>query len=120
MIWQWQRSAGTGTPSWGDIPDADAAAYTPVAADEGKLLRTMVSYDDAIGSARSAVSASTQKVGKPGESSLNSTIPIVGVALSATLSDADVSVADQVWQWESDDGQESREREHGGRVVAES
>ena len=46
--------------------------YTPVAADEGKLLRTMVSYGDAIGSARSAVSASTQKVGKPGEVSLNS------------------------------------------------
>ena len=56
-VWQWQRSAGTGTPSWGDISDADEASYTPVAADEGKLLRTMVGYDDAIGSARSAVSA---------------------------------------------------------------
>ena len=43
----------TATPSWGDISDADEASYTPVAADEGKLLRTMVSYDDAIGSARS-------------------------------------------------------------------
>ena len=103
-VWQWQRAAGTGTPSWGDVSDADEASYKPVTADEGKLLRTMVSYDDAIGSARSAVSASTQKVGKPGEASLNSTIPIVGVALSATLSDADGSVADQVWQWESSPG----------------
>ena len=100
-VWQWQKSPSTGTPSWGDIPDADEASYTPVADDEGKLLRTMVSYDDAIGSARSAVSASTQKVGKPGEVNLNSTIPVVGVALAATLSDADGSVADQVWQWES-------------------
>ena len=64
VVWQWQTAAGTGTPSWGDISDADAAAYTPVAADEGKLLRTMVSYDDGIGSARNAVSASTQKVGQ--------------------------------------------------------
>ena len=105
VIWQWQSSAGTGTPSWGDISDADEANYMPVAADEGKLLRTMVIYDDAIGSARSAVSASTQKVGKPGEVNLNSTIPVVGVALAATLSDADGSVADQLWQWESSPAQ---------------
>ena len=56
-----------------------------------------MSYDDVIGSARSAVSGSTQKVGKPSEVSLDSTIPVVGVALAATLPDADGSVADQVW-----------------------
>ncbi len=105
VIWRWQSSVSTGTPSWSDIADADAAAYTPVAADEGKLLRTMVSYGDAIGSARSAVSASTQKVGKPGEVSLDAAIPVVGVALAATLSDADGSVADQVWQWQSSPAQ---------------
>ena len=104
-VWQWQRSAGTGTPSWSDISDADEASYTPVAADEGKLLRTMVSYDDAIGSARSAVSASTQKVGKPGEVSLDSIIPVVGVALMATVTDTDGSLADHVWQWESSPAQ---------------
>ena len=38
VVWQWQTAAGTGTPSWGDISDADAAAYTPVAADEGKFI----------------------------------------------------------------------------------
>ena len=105
VIWRWQSSVSTGTPSWSDISDADAAAYTPVAADEGKLLRTMVSYGDAIGSARSAVSASTQKVGKPGEVSLDAAIPVVGVALAATLSDVDGSVADQVWQWQSSPAQ---------------
>ena len=75
-----------------------------MAADEGKLLRTMVSYDDAIGSARSAVSASTQTVGKPGEVSLDSTIPVVGDELTATLTDTDGSLADHVWQWESSPG----------------
>ena len=105
VVWQWQTAAGTGTPSWGDISDADEANYMPVAADEGKLLRTMVSYNDAIGSARSAVSASTQKVGKPGEVSLDAAIPVVGVALAATLSDADGSVADQMWQWQSSPAQ---------------
>ena len=104
VVWQWQKSPSTGTPSWGDIPDADEAAYTPVVDDEGKLLRTMVSYDDAIGSARSAVSASTQKVGKPGEVSLDSTIPVVGDELTATLTDTDGSLADYVWQWESSPG----------------
>ena len=100
VVWQWQRSAGTGTPSWSDISDADEAAYTPVAADEGMALRAAVSYDDAIGSARSAVSASTQKVGKSGEVSLNSTAPVVGDELTATLTDTDGSLADHVWQWE--------------------
>ena len=101
MMWQWQSSVSTGTPSWSDISDADEASYTPVAADEGKLLRTMVSYDDAIGSARSAVSAATQTMGKPGEVSLDSTIPVVGVALAATLTDFDGNIADAMWQWES-------------------
>ena len=103
-MWQWQRSAGTGMPSWSDISDADEASYTPVTADEGMVLRAKVSYDDAIGSARSAVSASTQKVGKPGEVSLNSTAPVVGVALAATLTDPDGNLADHVWQWESSPG----------------
>ena len=105
VIWQWQSSVSTGTPSWSDISDADAAAYTPVTADEGKLLRTMVSYDDAIGSARSAVSALTQKVGKSGEVSLNSTAPVVGDELAATLTDTDGSLADHVWQWQSSPAQ---------------
>ena len=104
VVWQWQTAAGTGTPSWGDISDADEASYKPVTADEGKLLRTMVSYDDAIDSARSAISASTQKVGKPGEVSLDSTIPVVGDELTATLTDPDGSLADHVWKWESSPG----------------
>ena len=105
VVWQWQSSVSTGTPLWSDISDADEAAYTPVGADEGMALRAAVSYDDAIGSARSAVSASTQKVGKPGEVSLDATIPVVDVALAATLTDADGTVADQVWQWKSSSAQ---------------
>ena len=104
-VWQWQRSAGTGTPSWSDISDADEASYTPVMADEGMVLRAKVSYDDAIGRARSAISASTDKVGKSGEVSLGSTAPVVSAALVATLTDADGSIADAVWQWESSPAQ---------------
>ena len=105
VIWQWQSSVSTATPLWSDISDADEESYTPAIADEGMVLRAKVSYDDAIGSARSEVSAASQKVGKPGEVSLDSTIPVVGVALAATLSDADGSVEDQVWQWKSSSAQ---------------
>ena len=103
-VWQWQRAAGTGTPSWSDISDADEASYTPVAADEEMALRAAVSYDDEVGTGRSAVSAATQKVGKPGEVRLDSTIPVVGDELTATLTDTDVSLADRVWQWEKSPG----------------
>ena len=101
VVWQWERSVSTGTPSWSAISDADAAAYTPVVDDEEMALRATASYDDAIGSARNAISASTQNVGKPGEVSLDSTIPVVGDELTATLTDLDGSLADHVWQWES-------------------
>ena len=103
-VWQWQRAAGTGTPSWSDISDADEASYTLVAADEAMALRAAVSYDDEVGTGRSAVSAATQKVGKPGEVRLDSTIPVVGDELTATLTDTDGSLADHVWQWESSPG----------------
>ena len=36
-----------------------------------------------------------------GEVSLNSTAPVVGDELTATLTDIDGSLADHVWQWES-------------------
>ena len=100
-VWQWQSSVSTGTPLWSDISDADEASYTPRAADEEMALHAMVSYDDEVGTGRSAVSASTQKVGKPGEVSLNSTAPVVRDELTATLTDTDGSLADHVWQWES-------------------
>ena len=55
VIWQWQSSVSTGTPLWSDISDADEASYTPRAADEEMALRAMVSYDDEVGTGRSAI-----------------------------------------------------------------
>ena len=100
-MWRWQRSPSSGTPIWTDITGATTAAYTPVAADEGALLRVMVDYEDAVGSGRSSTSQATQKVGKPGTVSLDSTEPVVGEQLTAMLADADGGVSSQVWQWES-------------------
>ena len=105
-MWQWQSSPSSGTPPWTDITGATTGAYTPVAADEGALLRAMVGYEDAVGSDRSSTSQATQRVGKPGTVSLDSTEPVVGEQLRASLTDADGSVSNQVWQWDSSPAQE--------------
>ncbi len=99
--WQWQRSPSTGTPAWSNIVDADGDAYTPVAGDEGMVLRAVAEYDDAVGSGRSAISVATEKVGKPGVVSLDSSMPVVGEELTAMLTDADGMITNEVWQWES-------------------
>ena len=106
-VWRWEISPGSGSPSWSDISSATASTYTPVTGDEGKLLRVVVSYGDAIGSGRSAVSMATLKVGKAGVVSLDSTAPVVGELLTATLADGDGSVANEAWVWESSPSQES-------------
>ena len=99
--WKWQSSPSMPTPAWSDISNAASTTYTVVIGDEGKLLRAMVSYGDAIGSGRSAVSMATLKVGKAGVVSLDSTAPVVGELLTATLADGDGSVANEAWVWES-------------------
>ena len=89
------------TVTWSEIEGATSSTYTPTSADEGKLLRVVVEYADGVGSGRSAVSAGTQKVGKAGAISLDSRPPVVGVELTAALTDDDGSVADEAWRWES-------------------
>ena len=106
VVWQWQSSPSSGALAWSDIAvDSDGASYTPIANDEGKLLRVTASYDDAIGSGRSAVSVATGKVGKAGMVSLSSTDAAVGEGLTVTLADADGSLSNHAWQWESAPGQ---------------
>ena len=107
-VWQWESSPSTGTQIWSDIANATVSTYTPVTRDEGKLLRVTLSYDDAVSGGRSATSTSTQKVGKPGVMSLNSSMPVVGESLIATLTDDDATVSSEVWQWESSPAQENR------------
>ena len=102
--WQWRSSPDQAQPSWSDVAGAEAATYTPVVADEGMLLRAMVTYDDAIGSGRTVASPATSRVGKPGLVTLSGYGPEVGIAVTATLTDPDGSVADKEWQWQSSPG----------------
>ena len=97
---QWDSSPNARTPSWSDIADASDASYTPTTVDAGNLLRVLVDYDDAIGSGRTASSAVTQTVGKPGTISLDSTNPVVGVPVTARLTDDDGNVSGHMWQWD--------------------
>ncbi len=110
-VWQWESSASVGTPTWSDITGATASTYTPTMSDEGQLLRVTVGYEDAVGGGRSATSVSTEKVGKPGVVSVDSSVPVVGEELTATLTDDDGSVSSEVWQWESSPAQENLEWE---------
>ena len=49
----------------------------------------------------------TLKVGKAGVVSLDSTTPVVGQLLTATLTDGDGSVSSREWKWESSPWQEN-------------
>ena len=57
VTWQWERSTGPNT--WKVIDGAEAASYTPTAADTGAYLRATATYDDshAAGQTAQAVSA---------------------------------------------------------------
>ena len=46
LAWQWQRVDDGAEPTWVDIADATAEAYTVVAADLGKVLRAVASYEN--------------------------------------------------------------------------
>ena len=101
QVWQWESSPSGGSLVWTTITGAQSATYTPVSADAGKLLRASVSYTDALASDRTAVSPTTSPVDQPGSVTLSTSQPVVGVSLTATLSDADGSISSQAWQWES-------------------
>ena len=61
-VWQWESSLDEGERTWSVITGAGSDAYTVVVADAGQVLRAMVSYDDALGMGREAVSAATAAV----------------------------------------------------------
>ena len=52
VTWQWERS--TGPNAWEVIAEAEAASYTPTAADTNAFLRVTATYDDEPGSDHSA------------------------------------------------------------------
>ena len=99
--WQWESSPDEEEQTWSVIIGADSATYTVVVADAGRVLRAMVSYDDAAGTGRSATSAATAAVDQKGAVTLSPQEPVVGETVTATLEDSDGSVSVQAWEWES-------------------
>ena len=58
--WKWERSAGRNT--WVVIDGAEAASYTPTAADAGSFLRVTAAYTDRHGDGQSAQAVSAEVV----------------------------------------------------------
>ena len=102
--WQWERSDDEEMLAWSVITGAEASAYTPPASLPGAALRATVVYDDATGRGRQAMSAATAPLDQKGTLGLSTSQPVVGDALTATLTDADGGIMNQVWEWERSPG----------------
>ena len=76
VTWSWESSPNMS--SWGPINGADTDAYEPVTADVGNYLRATASYDDALGSGKSAqvVSANRVRAAPTGTNALPQFAPI--------------------------------------------
>ena len=74
-------------------------AYTATVTDAGRVVRAMVSYDDAVGMGREAASVVTAAVDQKGAVTLSPQQPVVGEAVTGTLTDADGDITSQAWQW---------------------
>ena len=59
--WQWEKSSN-GSAGWTDIQGATSASYTPGESDAGIFLRATASYDDAVGTGKSAQAATSSGV----------------------------------------------------------
>ena len=109
VTWQW-ASSSSATGPWDNIADATDEAYTPVEDDVGNYLQATASYTDGHGSGKSESAATTDAVlaittdviGDNGVVTLSSDDPVVGEALTASLTDLDVVTPNTVtWQWAS-------------------
>ena len=106
VSWQWARSTSN-TGGWSDIANATNAAYTPVDDDVDNYLRATASYTDpqGPGKSESAVTSATvvgvTATPDDGSVSVSPAQPVVGTAVTATLSDPDgAPVAGTLsWQW---------------------
>ena len=59
--WQWAKSSN-GSTGWTNIQGATSASYTPGRSDAGAFLRATASYDDAVGTGKSAQAATSSGV----------------------------------------------------------
>ena len=99
--WQWSKSMSM--DDFMPIAEATGASYTPVEADDGYYLRATVMYTDGHGPYKEATTTTTGMVttvpDQMGTVRLSSMNPVVGVALTATLTDPDGSVTGETWMW---------------------
>ena len=100
VSWAWARSTDSGD-NWTAISGATSAAYTPVAADVGALLRATASYTDPEGAGKSADAVSAAPVPDPPGVLVSRTTnsPTVGSVMTAELRDTDGGVTGLSWQW---------------------
>ena len=99
--WQWSKSMSM--DDFIPIAEATGASYTPVEADDGYYLRATVMYTDGHGPYKEATTTTTGMVttvpDQMGTVRLSSMSPVVGVALTAALTDPDGSVTGETWMW---------------------
>ena len=104
QIWQWQKSMNKASWMAATGTGAMTSSYTPAAMDEGYSLRVTVTYTDKNRSDRIAQSMATDAVTLPpdqeGMVTLSTQEPLVGMAITAILTDADGMVSGQMWQWQ--------------------
>ena len=104
QMWQWQKSMNKASWMAATGTGAMTSSYTPAAMDEGYYGGRMVTYTDKNRSDRIAQSMATDAVTLPpdqeGMVTLSTQEPMVGTAITATLTDADGMVSGQMWQWQ--------------------
>ena len=108
VTWQWASSANAAGP-WADIAGATSEAYTPVEANVGNYLQATARYEDghSSGKSESAATASTvlalttDVIGDNGVVTLSSNDPVMGQAVTASLTDSDSPLPGITWQWAS-------------------
>ena len=106
VTWRWASSANANGP-WTNIPGATDEAYTPVDDDVGNYLQATASYEDGHSSGKSEEAATasavlaitTDIIGTNGDVTLSPAQPVVGEAVTASLTDSDSPVSDIEWQW---------------------
>ena len=104
VTWQWSYSTtmgGTVTP----YPGETTATITPVAADLNRYLSVTATYTDVYDGSRKSKTATTDgpvttTPDQPGTVTGQPMTPVVGTAVTATLTDPDGSVTGAMWQWE--------------------
>ena len=121
ISWQWAYSSD-GSANWTDIGGAMSAAYTPVAAGEGKYLRATASYTDGHGAGKKASAAADNATIVDGTTiPPPSTIADAPENLRATAGNAEVTLR---WDASSNDGGADitgyayRYKESGGVLTA--